>query len=131
MTYNKMPPVICLCGSTKFKDTFLEVAKKFTLNNTIVVMPGVFGHFGDIITEEQKQQLDTLHKYKIVMSDIVFVVDVDKYVGKSTSEEIGFAKALNKPIYYYSDMMEKKEEKENENVSSWSDFYLRRFTEEY
>lgn len=35
---------VCLCGSTKFKDTFYEVAKELTLKGYIVLMPHVFLH---------------------------------------------------------------------------------------
>lgn len=104
--------IVCLCGSTKFKEDFLEWNKRITLNDCIVVMPGVFGHSGDEITDEQKQQLDLLHKYKIAMSDMVFIIDRDGYIGKSTAEEIGFAKALNIPIEYMSDH-QKDEQGEN------------------
>lgn len=58
-------PVVCLCGSTKFKDDFLYWSKWFTLEGCIVVMPMVFGHAGDQITTIQKQELDNLHKAKI------------------------------------------------------------------
>ena len=37
-------PKVCLCGSTKFKDEFLEAAKQFTLKGYIVTMPFVFIH---------------------------------------------------------------------------------------
>ena len=100
------PPVVCMCGSTRFKDDFLEWNKKFTLQNFIVVMPGVFAHSGDEITEEQKEKLDQLHKRKIAMADCVFVVDKDGYIGNSTREEIGFAKALGLDIFYMSQMEE-------------------------
>lgn len=98
------PITVCLCGSTKFKDKFLEWNRIFTLHGCIVLMPGVFAHSGDPITDEQKQNLDVLHKQKIIQSDFIFVVDQNKYIGSSTREEIGFAKALNLPIYYMSEI---------------------------
>ena len=103
--------IVCLCGSTRFKDEFLEWNRFFTLHDCIVVMPGVFAHAGDEITDEQKENLDALHKYKIAMADLVFIVDKDGYIGKSTSEEIGFAKALHIPIEYMSETKEIKGEK--------------------
>ena len=97
------PIIVTLCGSTRFKDDFIRWNRKLTLENIIVLMPGVFGHSGDEMTEEQKENLDCLHKHKIAMSDFIFVIDRDGYVGKSTSEEIGFAKALGLDIYYMSE----------------------------
>ena len=40
-------PVITLCGSTRFKDQFMEVQKKLTLEGNIVFSVGLFGHSGD------------------------------------------------------------------------------------
>ena len=39
--------VITLCGSTRFKDEFLAVQKKLTLEGNIVISVGLFGHSGD------------------------------------------------------------------------------------
>ncbi len=39
--------VITLCGSTRFKDEFMEVQKRLTLEGNIVISVGLFGHSGD------------------------------------------------------------------------------------
>ena len=39
--------VITLCGSTKFKDEFLETQKRLTLEGNIVISVGLFDHSGD------------------------------------------------------------------------------------
>ena len=86
--------IITLCGSTRFKDLFFTVAKELTLAGNIVLMPMVFHHAdNDDLTEEQKIRLDNLHKLKINMSDAIFVVNVDGYIGESTKSEIEYAKA--------------------------------------
>lgn len=98
--------VVCLCGSTRFKDTFLEWNKILTLKGWIVLMPGVFEHSGDEITEEQKIMLDNLHRLKIDVADLIFVIDEDGYIGQSTASEIMFADSLDKPIIYLSQIEE-------------------------
>ena len=40
-------PVITLCGSTHFKDEFIEAQKRLTLEGNIVISVGLFGHTGD------------------------------------------------------------------------------------
>lgn len=101
-------PVVCLCGSTKFKDDFLYWSKWFTLEGCIVVMPMVFGHAGDQITAIQKQELDNLHKAKIKMADMVFIINKNNYIGQSTQSEITYAESLNKKILYLEDFKEFK-----------------------
>ena len=39
--------VITLCGSTRFKDAFMETQKCLTLEGNIVISVGLFGHSGD------------------------------------------------------------------------------------
>ena len=52
--------VITLCGSTRFKEEFLEVQKRLTLEGNIVISVGLFGHSGDDVvwTEGVKDMLD-------------------------------------------------------------------------
>ena len=56
--------VITLCGSTRFKDAFLEAQKKLTLEENIVISVGLFGHSGDaeVFSEVVKEMLDYMHK---------------------------------------------------------------------
>lgn len=39
--------VVTLCGSTRFKDEFMEAQKRLTLDGNIVISVGLFGHSGD------------------------------------------------------------------------------------
>lgn len=101
---NNLPPIVTLCGSTRFKEEFLEVNRTLTLAGAIVLMPGVFAHCGDTITDEQKEGLDILHKQKIAISDLIIIIDKYDYIGESTASEIGFAESLGIPTYYYRQM---------------------------
>lgn len=99
---NNSCKIITLCGSTKFKDTFMHVNEQLTLYNKIVLMPGVYCHSDNIhITTTQKQNLDILHKEKIDLSDAILVINQNNYIGESTKSEIEYAKYKNKEIYYY------------------------------
>ena len=40
-------PVVTLCGSTRFKDEFIEVQRQLTLEGNIVISVALFGHSGD------------------------------------------------------------------------------------
>ena len=94
-------PVVCLCGSTKFKEQFLQVQRDFTLRGYIVLSVGLFGHADDVqLTREQKEMLDDMHKRKIDMADHVFIVNVGGYIGKSTRSEIEYALHRHKHVAY-------------------------------
>ena len=94
--------VITLCGSTRFKDAFMEAQKRLTLDGNIVISVGLFGHSGDdeVWTEGTKEMLDDMHKRKIDMSDEIFVINVGSYIGSSTRSEIEYAMATGKAITY-------------------------------
>jgi len=101
--------IITLCGSTKFKNEFLEVQKQLTLKGYIVLSVGLFGHSGDNEVWENmdegtitktKEMLDDMHKRKIDLSDEIFVINVDGYIGNSTKSEIEYAKKTGKKVLY-------------------------------
>lgn len=101
--------VITLCGSTRFKDAFLDAQKKLTLEGNIVISVGLFGHSGDSEVWENmdegtltktKEMLDDMHKRKIDMADEIFVINVGGYIGSSTKSEIEYAIATGKAVRY-------------------------------
>lgn len=101
--------IITLCGSTRFKDEFMEAQKRLTLAGNIVISVGLFGHSGDnevweIMDEgtltKTKEMLDDMHKRKIDMADEIFVINVGGYIGSSTRSEIDYAVAAGKPVHY-------------------------------
>ena len=95
--------VITLCGSTRFKDDFERINKMLTLSGNIVISVGCFGHSGDVFTEEQKVMLDDIHKRKIDMSDAIYVINKDGYIGASTKSEIKYALMHGKQVIYMED----------------------------
>lgn len=94
--------VITLCGSTRFKDEFMDVQKRLTLEGNIVISVGLFGHSGDekVWAPGTKEMLDDMHKKKIDMADEVFIINVGGYIGSSTRSEIEYAQATEKPVRY-------------------------------
>ena len=102
-------PVITLCGSTRFKNEFLEAQKRLTLEGNIVISVGLFGHSGDAevwdnmdegTLSKTKEMLDDMHKRKIDMADAIYVINVDGYIGESTKSEIEYAMKHGKEVRY-------------------------------
>ncbi len=105
--------VITLCGSTRFKEQFMKAQKDLTLQGNIVISVGLFGHSGDAEVWENmdegtatktKEMLDDMHKRKIDMSDEIFVINVNGYVGDSTKSEIRYAQETGKLVRYLEDI---------------------------
>lgn len=105
--------VVTLCGSTRFKEQFMEAQKRLTLEGNIVISVGLFGHAGDQevwdgmdegTLSKTKEMLDDMHKRKIDMADEIYVINVGGYIGDSTRSEIQYAEAHGKPVRYYQDI---------------------------
>ena len=101
--------VVTLCGSTRFKEQFMNAQKELTLKGYIVISVGLFGHSGDSEVWENmdegtltktKEMLDDMHKRKIDMADEIFVINVNGYIGDSTKSEIEYAKRTGKIVNY-------------------------------
>ena len=93
--------VITLCGSTKFKQEFLNVNKWLTLTGNVVITVGLFGQVDhEPILPEEKVLLDEIHKSKIDLANEIFVVNVGGYIGNSTKSEIEYADSKGKKIRF-------------------------------
>ena len=94
--------IVTLCGSTRFKEQFLEAQKHLTLEGYIVISVGLFGHSGDddVWKPGVKEMLDDMHLRKIDLADEIFVINVDGYIGESTRREIAYAEKTGKTIRY-------------------------------
>ena len=99
--------VVTLCGSTRFKAQFEEANDYLTKQGYAVFSVGFFEKSeGKQITDEEAQLFGELHFKKIDMSDEIFVIDANGYIGESTKREIEYATIHNKKIRYYSDEIE-------------------------
>lgn len=100
------PPVVCLCGSTRFVDVFNHYRKTLTVAGEIVLSI-------EVVTTQAREddpqhadpalkaRLDDLHKRKIDLADYVLVVsDESGYFGDSTAGEILYAVEHGKPVRF-------------------------------
>jgi hypothetical protein len=102
MKTKEKPPVVCICGSTRFKKEMMTLAEELTMRGKIVLMPNVFAHADGIkLTDTEKLHLDVLHFFKIDMSDEVAIVNPGGYIGESTNREIAYAQLQKKEIVYW------------------------------
>jgi len=106
------PEIICICGSTRFAD--LHAIKRWEFERTgkaicltINYLPAWYvdkqgwnshDHFGEIAG--CKDLLDDLHLRKIDLSDRVYVINLNGYIGNSTRREIEYAISQGKPVEF-------------------------------
>jgi len=96
-----LPKVITLCGSTRFMDEFARQNEKFTLAGNIVFSVAVRSSNGtNKVSQTQKTILDQVHFHKIRMSDEIFVINCENYIGDSTKKEIDFARSIGRKVTF-------------------------------
>lgn len=84
-----MNKVVALTGSTKFKDTFQEVAKKLTLEGNVVLLPVIYSHADNIeLTEEQVYMLEQENIHKMRLAEEIVVINKDNYIGEGLRREL-------------------------------------------
>lgn len=98
-----MNKIVTICGSFKYKDMMLKQSLELELEDKYVVLQPVYGIDNYKYTDEDKKILGELHYKKIDISDAIYVVNVDGYIGESTKKEIEYAKRLGKEILYLED----------------------------
>lgn len=99
--YYERPVIVCLCGSTRFKDQFVVAAREETLAGKIVLSVGMFGHAEAVdMNGPVKKDLDELHLRKIDLADEVLILNLGGYIGESTARELTHAKRCHKTIRY-------------------------------
>ena len=94
--------IITVCGSHRYWHDIKRIAEKLALEGNCVLTPIELTRSDkDAYTAEELALLGQMHKEKVRLSDAIFVVNVDGYIGDSTKAEIGLAQSLHKEIIYY------------------------------
>lgn len=97
-----LPPIVCLCGSGRFREAFERAEYEETLAGKIVLTIGCNTHDVARCAElaHHKPMLDELHLRKIDLADEVLVLNVGGYIGESTARELAYARKLGKPVRF-------------------------------
>lgn len=92
--------VITICGSLKFKNEMTKMAEKLALDGNCVITPVYPTEENYTRTDKQIENLKNAHFKKIDLSDAIYVINVNGYIGESTKLEIEYAKSNNKEVIY-------------------------------
>jgi len=92
--------VTTVCGSTKFKEETRQALMELEDEGLAAFSVGGFSHADRPYPPAAKARYDALHKYKIKISDSIYVVNPEGYIGQSTAGEILLAWSLGIPVRY-------------------------------
>ena len=92
--------IITICGSLKFIEEIKYFTEKLTLEGNCVLGIAYPVKDKNEYTQEDINCLRISHLQKIEISDSIFVVNKNGYIGDTVKNEIEFAKKCNKEILY-------------------------------
>lgn len=93
--------IITICGSLRFQEEIINNAIKLELEGYTVLIPIIPLNNKMSLTNKEKEILGNIHKERIKISDAIYVINVNDYIGSATKSEIAYAKEHNKEIIYY------------------------------
>lgn len=93
--------VITICGSMRYSKEMMKIAEELELKHGYAVIQCVYNVDGQKYEGIDVSILDKIHRKKIDISDAIYVVNIDGYIGNSTKNEIEYAKRNCKEIIYH------------------------------
>ena len=92
--------IITICGSLKFENEMKNVSEKLALEGNCVLSVIYPIKEKEKYTKEEIDILGKEHLKKIDISNAIFVINKNGYIGESVRNEIEYAKNQNKEIIY-------------------------------
>ena len=93
--------VITICGSMRYSKQMMKIAEELELKEGYAVIQCVYNVDGLKYEGLDASILDKIHRKKIDISDAIYVVNINGYIGNSTKNEIKYAKNKGKEIIYH------------------------------
>lgn len=94
---------VTICGSMKFEKEMQKIAFELETKHNMNVLQCVYNIGKKEISENERDMLAKAHYRKIEMSDAIYVVDINGYIGHAASQEIQFAGTKGKEVILHSE----------------------------
>ena len=92
-----------LCGSMRFEKEMQEIAYILETKYGYNILQCVYTVVGNKPTAQELQALELAHYKKIDISDGVYILNIDGYIGESVHKEIDYAQRHGKEVLYHCD----------------------------
>ncbi len=95
---------LTLCGSMRFSNEMHQIAWELETMHGFNILQCVYGE--GLLDSTSQERLINAHYRKIELSDGIYVVDIDGYIGNSVRAEIAYAISIGKEVLYHSKFIE-------------------------
>jgi len=93
--------VVTICGSMRYSKEMMKISERLELEKGYAVIQCVYNIDGKTYEGIDHEILDKIHRKKIDISDAIYVVNIDGYIGNSTKKEIEYALSKGKQVLYH------------------------------
>ena len=94
--------VVTMCGSMKFNKQMKVIARKLETKNGWAVIQCIYSKKSDKMDNiEEMHNIENAHYKKIEISDAIYVVNINGYIGEATKRAIAYAKKYGKEIIFH------------------------------
>ena len=93
--------VITICGRMRYSKEMRKIAEEIDLKVWNSVIQCVYNVDGQKYEGIDASILDKIHRKKIDISDAIYVVNINGYIGESTRKEIEYANNNGKEVIYH------------------------------
>ena len=90
-----------ICGSMRYATQMKEIAYYLETQKCFNILQCVYIEKDVEFSENDLLALQKAHYKKIDMSDGIYVVNINRYIGESVKKEIEYAKQHNKEVLYH------------------------------
>lgn len=94
---------VTICGSMKFEQEMKKIAFILETKYDMSVLQCAYNEKKVELSGREIEALGRAHLRKIEISDAIYVVDVNGYVGEQGKKEIAFAESMGKEVIFHTD----------------------------
>ena len=94
---------LAICGSMRFEKEMKDIAFKLETEKGYNIIQCTYNENNVELNFDTAERLVDAHYKKIDLSDGIYVVNLEGYIGKSVRNEIDYARENGKEILYHSD----------------------------
>ena len=89
----------------RYAEQMKNIALMLEIKHNMNVLQCVYNESNAELSKNEIEALKRAHKRKIDLSDAVYIVDIENYIGESVRKEIAYAKKQGKEIIFHSQFL--------------------------
>ena len=97
-----------ICGSMRFEKEMQKIAFELETKHSMNIIQCTYNVDCLSLSVTDIYMLEQMHCQKIDISDGIYVVDINGYIGQSVKNEIEYAQQNNKKIIYHSNFIKQR-----------------------